>query len=183
MNREIFGIEILSAQILSINPIMILIFTPIFFKYLYPRLNHYVELNYINKITIGFLLTFFSFSIITIVQYWIDLGKEVHMSWQLLAYAILTSGEIFVSITCLEISYTHAPKKLKTLTVSIFLLSIAIGNLYTSITNFYNERDDGSIILEGAHYFLFFTILMLVVTFFFVLCTKKYTKERFLLQG
>ena len=183
MNREIFGIEILSAQILSINPIMILIFTPIFFKYLYPRLNHYVELNYINKITIGFLLTFFSFSIITIVQYWIDLGKEVHMSWQLLAYAILTSGEIFVSITCLEISYTHAPKKLKTLTVSIFLLSIAIGNLYTSIANFYNERDDGSVILEGARYFLFFTILMLVVTFFFVLCTKKYTKERFLLQG
>ena len=32
MDREIFGIEILSGQILSANPIMILIFTPLVFK-------------------------------------------------------------------------------------------------------------------------------------------------------
>jgi len=54
MNREIFGIEILSAQILSANPIMILILTPIFFKYLYPKLNNYINLNSVNKIIIGF---------------------------------------------------------------------------------------------------------------------------------
>ena len=160
MDREIFGIEILSGQILSANPIMILIFTPLFFKYLYPKLNNYITLNSVNKIIIGFFLTFLSFALITIIQYWIDLGKEVNISWQLLAYAILTSGEIFVSITCLEISYTLAPKKLKTIAVSIFLLSISIGNIYTSVINFYNERDDGSIVLEGANYFLLFTILI-----------------------
>ena len=136
MDREIFGIEILSGQILSTNPIMILIFTPLFFKYLYPKLNNYINLNSVNKIIIGFLLTFLSFALITIIQYWIDLGKEVNISWQFLAYAILTSGEIFVSITCLEISYTQAPKKLKSITVSIFLLSISIGNLYTSIISY-----------------------------------------------
>ena len=58
MDRKIFGIELLSAQILSANPIMILIFTPIFFKYLYPKLNNYIELNSTNKILIGFYLTF-----------------------------------------------------------------------------------------------------------------------------
>ncbi len=183
MDREIFGIEILSAQILSANPIMILIFTPIFFKYLYPKLNHYIELSSVNKILIGFFLTFFSFLIITIIQYWIDLGKEVNISWQLLAYAILTSGEIFVSITCLEIAYTHAPKKLKTITMSIFLLSIAVGNIYTSVVNFINERDDGSIILSGANYFLFFSILMFTITVLFIPFSKKYSKEKILLQG
>ena len=40
-----FGVELLSAQVLSANPIMILIFTPIFFKYLYPFLNNYLELD------------------------------------------------------------------------------------------------------------------------------------------
>ena len=183
MDREIFGIEILSAQILSANPIMIVIFTPIFFKYLYPKLNIYVKLNSVNKIIIGFFLTFFSFLIITIIQYWIDLGKEVNIIWQLLAYAILTSGEIFVSITCLEIAYTHAPKKIKTFTMSVFLLSISIGNIYTSIINFLNERDDGSIILSGANYFLFFTILMFLVTIFFIPFAKRYSKEKILLQG
>ena len=183
MDREIFGIEILSAQILSANPIMIVIFTPIFFKYLYPKLNIYIKLNSVNKIIIGFFLTFFSFLIITIIQYWIDLGKEVNIIWQLLAYAILTSGEIFVSITCLEIAYTHAPKKIKTFTMSVFLLSISIGNIYTSIINFLNERDDGSIILSGANYFLFFTILMFLVTIFFIPFAKRYSKEKILLQG
>ena len=182
MDREIFGIEILSAQVLSANPIMILIFTPLFFKYLYPKLNKYIELNSANKILIGFFLTFLSFLIITIIQHWIDLGKEVNISWQLLAYAILTSGEIFVSITCLEISYTQAPKQLKTITVSIFLLSIAIGNLFTSFINFINEKDDGSIILSGANYFLFFSILMLVVTILFIPFTKNFLKEKILLQ-
>ena len=183
MDREIFGIEILSGQILSTNPIMILIFTPLFFKYLYPKLNNYIKLNSVNKIIIGFLLTFLSFALITIIQYWIDLGKEVNISWQLLAYAILTSGEIFVSITCLEISYTLAPKKLKTIAVSIFLLSISIGNIYTSVINFYNERDDGSVVLEGANYFLLFTILMLVITMLFIPFAKKFSKEKILLQG
>ncbi len=117
------------------------------------------------------------------IQYWIDLGKEVNVSWQLLAYAILTSGEIFVSITCLEISYTQAPKKLKSITVSIFLLSIAIGNIYTSLINFYNEREDGSVILTGYNYFLLFTIMMLVVTFLFIPFAKKYANEKVLLQG
>ena len=183
MDREIFGIEILSGQILSANPIMILIFTPLFFKYLYPKLNNYITLNSVNKIIIGFFLTFLSFALITIIQYWIDLGKEVNISWQLLAYAILTSGEIFVSITCLEISYTQAPKKLKSITVSIFLLSIAIGNIYTSIINFHNERDDGSVILTGYNYFLFFTLIMLIATILFIPLAKKYTNEKILLQG
>ena len=57
--------------------------------------------------------------------------------------------------------------KLKSITVSIFLLSIAIGNIYTSIINFHNERDDGSVILTGYNYFLFFTLIMLIATILF----------------
>jgi len=64
----------------------------------------------------------------------------------------------------------------------IFLLSIAIGNIFTSVINFINEKDDGSIILSGANYFLFFSILMLVVTILFIPFTKNFLKEKILLQ-
>ena len=67
--------------------------------------------------------------------------------------------------------------------MSIFLLSIAIGNIYTSVINFMNERDDGSIILSGANYFLFFSILMFTITILFIPFSKKYSKEKILLQG
>ena len=101
----------------------------------------------------------------------------------MLAYAILTSAEIFISITCLEISYTYAPKKLKSITVSIFLLSISIGNLYTSVLNFYNEKNDGTVILQGGDYFLFFTIMMLIVAILFIPFARKFKNDRVLLQN
>ena len=182
MDRKIFGIELLSAQILSFNPIMILIFTPLFFKYLYPKLRQYINLTPANKILIGFALTFLSFVIITIAQYLINLGFKVNIIWQIIAYAILTSGEIFVSITCLEISYTYAPRKLKAIIVSLFLLSISLGNLYTSIINFYNEKKDGSLYLTDLNYFIFFSVLMFVVTIVFIPFAKKYKKNNEILQ-
>ena len=183
MDRNILGVELLSSQILSANPIMILILTPLFFKFLYPKINNYINLNSVNKILIGFFLTFLSFLLITIIQYWIDIGLNVNILWQILAYAILTSGEIFISITCLEISYTQAPKKFKSIMVSVFLLSISLGNIVTSLLNFYNEKEDGSLILSGSNYFLFFTVLMLVVTILFVPFAKKFSDEKILLQG
>ena len=181
MDRNFLGVEWLSSQILAANPIMILLFTPLFFYYIYPKINKFIDLNSINKIIIGFFLTVISFLIITIIQYYIDLGANVSIGWQILAYAILTSGEIFVSITCLEISYTHAPKKLKSILVSLFLLSIALGNAITSIVNFYNIKTDGSEILNQTNYFLFFTILMLLITLIFMV-TSRHFKEKIYLQ-
>jgi len=180
MDRNFLGIEWLSSQVIAANPIMILLFTPLFFYYLYPQINKFIDLNSINKIIIGFFLTAISFLIITIIQYWIDSGQTVNIGWQILAYAVLTSGEIFVSITCLEISYTHAPKKLKSILVSLFLLSIALGNILTSIVNFYNVRSDGSLILDQTNYFLFFTILMLVVTLIFIPISRHFKKKIYL---
>ena len=180
MDRNFLGIEWLSSQVIVANPIMILLFTPLFFYYLYPQINKFIDLNSINKIIIGFFLTAISFLIITIIQYWIDSGLTVNIGWQILAYAVLTSGEIFVSITCLEISYTHAPKKLKSILVSLFLLSIALGNIVTSIVNFYNVRSDGSLILDQTNYFLFFTILMLVGTFIFISISRHFKKKIYL---
>ena len=180
MDRNFLGIEWLSSQVIAANPVMILLFTPLFFYYLYPQINKFIDLNSINKIIIGFFLTAISFLIITIIQYWIDSGQTVNIGWQILAYAVLTSGEIFVSITCLEISYTHAPKKLKSILVSLFLLSIALGNIVTSIVNFYNVRSDGSLILDQTNYFLFFTILMLVVTLIFIPISRHFKKKIYL---
>ena len=160
---------------------MILLFTPLFFYYIYPQLNKIINLNSVNKIIIGFFLTIISFLVITQIQYKIDSGVSVNIVWQILAYAILTSGEIFVSITCLELSYTHAPKRLKSIVVALFLLSIALGNVVTSIVNFYNQKSDGSLILNQTNYFLFFAVLMLIVTIIFMSVSGRF-KEKIYLQ-
>ncbi len=89
-------------------------------------------------------------------------GPRPSVRWQLLAYVVLTAAEILVSITLLEYSYTQAPRKMKSLVMGVFLLSVTVGNLFTSWVNAWNELPDGRLRLEGPDYFAFFTGATLV---------------------
>ena len=78
-----------------------------------PKLNSIFELTPMKKISIGLFVAVPSFVIIGYLQSQIDAGFSPSIAWQVLAYAILTASEVFVSITCLEFSYTQAPKTMK----------------------------------------------------------------------
>ena len=54
------------------------------------------------------------------------------------------------------------------------MMSIAAGNLFTSAVNFFIRNEDGSSKLEGADYFLFFTLIMLITAVLFVLVARVY---------
>ena len=64
----------------------------------------------LRKIGIGFFLTVPAFLLPAWIQSGIDSGAVMNISWQALAYVIMTAAEVFVSITCLEFSYTQALK-------------------------------------------------------------------------
>ena len=87
------------------------------------------------------------------------------IGWQFLAYIILTSAEILVSIVCLEFAYTQSPPKMKSLVMGVYLLGVSIGNFYVSGVNFALDllkREDGTTLLEGANYYWFFVALMMI---------------------
>ena len=65
----------------------------------------------------------------------IDEGQVPSIAWQLWAYVILTSAEILISITGLEFSYTQAPKSMKSVVMAVWLLSVSLGNMFTSVVN------------------------------------------------
>ena len=76
-----------------------------------------------------------AFAVVSLAQEAIDRGETPHVGWQLLAYLILTSAEVMVSIVALEFFYTQAPKKMKSLMMAIFLSSVSIGNFFTAFVN------------------------------------------------
>ncbi|MGR8952202.1 MAG: MFS transporter, partial [Gammaproteobacteria bacterium] len=84
--------------------------------------------------------------------------------------------EVMVSITCLEYSYTEAPKALKSLVMACYFLSVSVGNLLTSAVNFVIPAGRGAL-LSGAGYFWFFTGLMLATTLLFIVLTRTLEKE------
>jgi POT family proton-dependent oligopeptide transporter len=180
MDRLIFGIEILPSQIQAANPLLIVLLTPLFYRLLYPRLSRFLHLGYLNKIAIGLFITVLSFVLVAVIQMRLDAGFHPSICWQLLAYLLLTSAEIMVSITCLEFSYTQAPRTMKSFVMSFYLASVALGNLFTSAVNFFIENPDGTSRLAGASYFWFFALLMLLTALGFVWHSQHYQEKAYL---
>ena len=141
MDLNFFGAKLLPSQIQSANPFFILILIPVFTYIIYPNVEKVITLTPLRKIGVGLFLTSISFSISAIIQEWIDAGETPHVSWQILAYLLLTSAEIMVSIVCLEFAYTHSPKSMKSVVMALFLVSVAAGNYFTSAVNSYIQVD------------------------------------------
>jgi len=174
MDRVIFGREVLSAQIQTANPVFILIMIPLFSYVIYPALNRVFPLTPLRKIGLGLFLTVVAFLIPAWIESRIVAGERPTIWWQILAFVILTMGEIMVSITHLEFSYTQAPPSLKSVALSIYLLSISLGNAFTAGVNWFIQNPDKTTKLQGPDYFLFFAGAMLVTAILYVFAAKKY---------
>jgi POT family proton-dependent oligopeptide transporter len=146
----------------------------------YPAIDRVFPLTPLRKIAIGLFLAAAAFAIPTGLQLAIDSGGEPFIGWQLLAYVVLTSAEVMVSITCLEFSYSQAPRSMKSFVMAFFMLSISLGNLFTSAVNFFIDVPGSESRLAGADYFLFFTLLMLVTAVLFVMVSHRYRGQVYL---
>jgi POT family proton-dependent oligopeptide transporter len=177
MDRRIGNVELLSSQIQALNPLFIMLLTPCFSYGVYPFLSRRIRLTALKKISIGLFLTVFAFTIPSVIQTRLDHGIQVPILWQLPAYLLMTAAEVMVSITCLEYSYTAAPKSAKSVVMAAYFLSVSLGNLFTSGINFLIEHADGGMKLSGAGYFWFFTGLMLATALLSVPLARAVEKK------
>jgi len=180
LNIEALRFEILPSQIQAINPILILALIPLLDLVIYPFVNKYYELTAIRKMAIGFFLASFSFVLIAIPQIMIDAGQIPTFWWQAWAYLLLTTGEVLVSVTGLEFSYTQAPNSMKSFIMGFFMLSISFGNAFTAGVNAIILNPDGSSKLTGAEYFWFFSGLMLLTSLIFTYAFRNYKETSFI---
>ena len=177
MDRLVFGVELLPSQIQAANPLLIMLLVPLFSYVIYPWLSRFFVLTPLRKMTLGLFLTVIAFAIPATIQMQLDKGISPQIAWQLLAYVLLTSAEVMVSITGLEFSYTQAPKTMKSFVMAFYFLSVAIGNLFTSAVNFFIQNDDGTSKLAGADYYWFFTGLMFITAVLFLFVSLRYKED------
>jgi POT family proton-dependent oligopeptide transporter len=179
-----FNPKTLPAQMQVVNSFMVLAFIPLFTYVVYPLLGRWFEVTPLRKIGIGLFTTAASFVVASLIQESIDDGGAPNIAWQVLAYALITSAEIMVSITGLEFSYTQAPRKMKSLIMGVFMLSITAGNLFTAWVNrvIAAQKAAGSSFLDGANYYWFFTGVMVAAAIVFVVWSQFY-RGRMFIQG
>jgi POT family proton-dependent oligopeptide transporter len=179
MDRKFLGFEWLSAQIQAVNAIMILAFIPLFQYVIYPLINKFFPLTPLRKIGIGLIVTGLSFLVSAWIETQIAAGLSPNIGWQMPAYALLSAGEVMVSITALEFAYTQSPTHMKSIIMSLYLLSISAGNAFTALVYVFIKNDDGTLKLHGAAYYNFYAYLSIGCVALWIFVARRYKEKTY----
>jgi proton-dependent oligopeptide transporter, POT family len=177
MDRHWLGYEWDAAQLQAINPLLILVMIPIFSYGIYPAVNKLFPLDPLRKMSIGLFVMVPSFIITAWIESQISRGLHPNIVWQCVAYVFLTAAEVLVSITSLEFSYTQAPLRLKSFIMSLYLTSVTLGDLFVAGVNEFIKlfkNPDGTLKLQGAAYYWFFTDIMVVTAVIFIFVARVF---------
>lgn len=131
--------HILPSEIQAANPAIVMVLVPLFTFLIYPKVGK--KLTPLMKICIGMMFGALSFFVVAFAENSIYIGQSTSFWWQVLAYVLLTIGEVMVSITALEYAYTQSPNSVKSIIMSFYLLSVSLGNQITSAVNRYMIED------------------------------------------
>jgi POT family proton-dependent oligopeptide transporter len=170
MDLEVFGMRIEAEQFATVDALMILMMVPaaaIGFGALERRGR---AVGRLARMTAGMFISVFSFAAAALVQHAIDAGGHPSILWQFWQYFFLAAGETLVSVTALEFAYSEAPKAMKSTIMSLWFLTISLGNIFTGLVAKANP-------FEGAAFFWFFSGLTLAASVLFAIIAKRYRSQ------
>lgn len=175
MNRSFMGMELEASQIAALNPIMVMGLIPLFSFWIYPFVNDKLKIKVtpLRKMSAGMFVAAFSFVFVAILQIFIDRGIQLNVMWQFFPYLIITVAEVLISITGLEFAYTQAPRAMKSTIMSMWLLTVFFGNLFTA----YVEKIN---VFTGANQFFFYAGIMSVFALIFVWIAVNYKDRNYM---
>jgi proton-dependent oligopeptide transporter, POT family len=113
-------------------------------------------------------------------QDWIHEHHGVIIAWQLLAYVILTAGEIMVSITGLEYAYTQAPPSMKSTIMGCYLLMVTLGNVLVSMIQKNIENGGFFAAYKGASFFWLFTGICAATAVLFMFISPRMKEKSYI---
>jgi POT family proton-dependent oligopeptide transporter len=131
----------------NIDPLVIVIFIPVFDKLIYPGLRRCkINFSAISRIFCGFLCVAIGMGWSAFVQHLIyqndpdcyyaanpsndcPSDAKITVAWQIPAYFFIAMSEIFASVTGLEYAFTQAPASMKAIVMSLFLFTSAFGSV------------------------------------------------------
>jgi POT family proton-dependent oligopeptide transporter len=174
MGRDIFGWHMESAQMESLNAILILIMVPTFAYVVYPGLERAgFRMTLLRRMTIGMFIAVPAFLSAAMIQRWIEGGAHPHIAWQVIQYALISISETMVSVTALEFAYTQAPRSMKGAIMALWFLTLGTGSLVTSLVR------SNVVFASETNYFLFWAALMLAASIAFAVIAWLYKPVAF----
>lgn len=167
MDTHLFGIEVRPEQVSAWNPLMVMALIPLM-SVVYAGLKKAgLDPTPLRRMVLGMFVAGASFAIAAFIQQMIDAQGAGHVSiwWQVAAYLVLTASEVLVSITALEFAYTQAPKRMKSVVMGLFLLTVTLGNVFVTLMTSAKDELAGLLEMEfgQAEFFWFFCWTAVIV--------------------
>lgn len=181
MDRQLFGWELGSSELQVVNPILVMIFIPLFTYVIYPFCGRFITVTALGKMSVGLFFAVVAFALSGWIEVRLQAGEKLSITWQIWAYVLITTAEIMAYFSSLEFSYTQAPPSMKSLIMALNTLSISFGNVFTAVINeFISGNDNVAAALQGANYHWFFTSLMLLAAVLFIPVARNYRGQTYM---
>ena len=181
LSLGIFGLHILPSQIQTVNAVFLLTFIPVFNYIIYPLVSRLgLKLTSLKKIGAGLFVTGFSFVIIALLQVKVDHGLHPSVWWQILAFAVLSAGEVLVSITGLEYAYTQSPPSMKSTMTAIWYFTYSVGSFFNTIVNSSIANHGFYSRFTGASFFWLFVCICFGFFIIFLFVSPKLKEKAYL---
>lgn len=177
MDLMFMGIPFEASQISAWNPIMVMVLIPIFTMGVYPTAEKLgFGMSPLRRMTIGMFVAAFAFVMAAMIQIQLDNGNQINVMWQFFPYLVITIAEVMVSITGLEFAYTQAPRSMKSSIMSMWLLTVFLGNQLVSFVT----KIESKLPVASTGYFLFFAGVMSLAALVFAFMASKYKVRNYM---
>ncbi len=167
-----FGFSTTADQIQGLNPVLIVILTPIFNSLwdLLKRRRHGVEVPDTRKMLLGFFIVLLCMAIMTAIGFATGDGK-VTVWWLLLATLVVTLSELCVSVVGLEFAFKVAAPGTKSVVTAAFLFTVFGGDFIAGLFDkgLWNKISPGM-------FFALQTAIVAVATLLFVVVARRFER-------
>jgi POT family proton-dependent oligopeptide transporter len=187
------GFRLPPDSIQSLNPFLIVGMTPIF-AWIWSKTDksETVRLSSPKKMLIGFSLVALCMVVMSLAGFLS--GKKVYsvlmpvypmfyettlitvnkisVLWELLAYILITAGELCISVVGLQLAFEEAPDHMKSRITGMWLATVTLGDILASFfVRIYTD------LLNPGEYFGLMAIMMVLVTIGFYFVGRKFEEK------
>jgi POT family proton-dependent oligopeptide transporter len=181
---KLFGQEFSPEQFGTLNPVLIVIFVPLF-QVGWTLLERFggIRIRPTDKMMLGFILTAITMGILAYAGFscgaytedaagrrTVEEASKVTIWWEVAAFIFLTSAEVLISVTGLELAFVVAPASMKSFVTAMWLLTVGIANLFINapLGRLYAYMPPGE-------YFAILTGIMIAVMIAFFFVAQQFT--------
>jgi len=168
---HVLGFKVDGERMQAVGSILVMIWVPVLAYVVYPLCEKIgLRPTPLRRMGAGMVLAGVTYVISGWLQARLDAGDQMTLAWQLLPYVVLVAGEVLVSATGLEYAFSEAPKSMRSMMMSFWLLTIAVGHFLIALFTNINAR---FVQASGAKELYFYAVLMFAVSVIFMFIARS----------